>query len=61
MGELVNFPKQKLSRDELHRLAAEAEIQVEDAQRALDVAKGIRMYYLRLLGMVAFESGEKES
>lgn len=55
MGEVVPFPEPELSRQELFRLAAEAEILIEDTQRALEVAKGIRHYYLRLLGMVAME------
>lgn len=55
MGEIVPFPEEPLSRQELFRLAAEAEILIEDTQKALEVAKGIRMYYLRRLGMIAME------
>jgi len=55
MGEIVPFPEEPLSRQELFRLAAEAEILIEDTQKALGVAKGIRMYYLRRLGMIAME------
>ncbi len=55
MGEIVPFPEEPLSRQELFRLAAEAEILIEDTQKALEVAKDIRMYYLRRLGMIAME------
>ena len=55
MGEVVPFPEPELSRQEVFRLAAEAEILIEDTQKALEVAKGIRMYYLRCLGMIAME------
>lgn len=53
VSEVIQFPEP--SRDDLYRLAAEAEIRVEDAQKALDVAKGIRMYYIRKLGLIALE------
>lgn len=55
MSEIIQFPEEPLSRQELFRLAAEAEILIEDTQKALEVAKGIRMYYLRRLGMIAME------
>ncbi len=59
MGEIVPFPKREQTREDLQRLAAEAEIQIEDATRALENAKARRMYYLRKLGMVAMGDGEE--
>ncbi len=55
MGELLNFPEPDQSPDELRRLAAEANQLIRDTERALEVAKSIRHYYLRRLGMIAME------
>lgn len=54
MGELIPFPPpEPLTREQIQLFAAEAECLIEDTQKALEVAKGIRMYYMRLLGMIA--------
>lgn len=52
MGEVVPFPRPELTQEEIRLLAAEAEVLIEDTEKALRVAKGIRLYYLNMLGMV---------
>lgn len=60
MGEVVNLPEPRLSpeqRQHWHEQAAYWGVQEEASKRALDYAQKQRGHALRMLGMLASQSG----